>query len=265
MNIKLYRIWAIALRYLRESFRDIFIIADYIYWPIIDIIMWGMMSLWLSQHADNGSTQHLVLVILSGLVFWHIVYQANVEIAKNILEEFWTQNLINIFSTPLTVYEWLSAVMLLGIFRMLFIILFGALVVWVIYALNIFTLGWALVPFACSLLITGWFMGILTAAVVVYGGMRLQWLAWASGWLLAPFSGVFYSIDMLPRWAKLIAYALPPTYVFEGMRSALLQGEIPVNNLIISFSLNFVYLVISILFFTYMFEKSRQKGLGRIE
>lgn len=264
MNIKLYRIWAIALRYLRETFRDIFILADYIYWPTIDIIMWGMMTTWLSQHGTSSSS-HLVLIILSGLVFWHIVYQANVEIAKSLLEEFWTQNLINLFSSPLNVYEWISAAMLLGIFRMFFTIFFGALVVWVVHSLNIFTIGWALIPFACSLLLTGWFMGITTAAIVLYGGMRAQWLAWASGWLLAPFCGVFYSVEMLPRWAQIISKILPPTYVFEGMRTILLKKSFPINYLILSFGLNLIYIIASVLFFTYMFEKSKERGLGRLE
>lgn len=264
MNIKLYRIWAIVLRYARETFHDIFSLADYVYWPIMDIFMWGMMSVWMSQQGTN-SPAHLVLVILSGLVFWHIIYQANIEIAKNLLEEFWTQNLINIFSTPLTTYEWLGAVMILGIMRMFVTIALGALLVWLFYSLNIFTLGWALIPFACSLLMTGWFMGIFTASIILYGGMRAQWLAWATGWLLAPFCGVFYTIDMLPRWMQLISYILPPTYVFEGMRSVILQQTINYNYLAISFALNVVYLIISIIFFAYMFEKSRRLGLARLE
>jgi ABC-2 type transport system permease protein len=264
MTIKFYRVWAIALRYLRESFRDIFIIADYVYWPIVDIFMWGMMSLWISEHSGSSGSK-LPLVVLSGLVFWHVVYQANVEIAKSLLEDLWTQNIINLFSSPLHVFEWLLAVMFLGFIRMLFIILFGSLIVWLVYSLNIFSLGLTLIPYVISLLITGWFMGIATAGIIIYGGMRAQWLAWASGWLLAPFCGVFYAIDMLPKWAQCISKLLPPTYIFEGMRSIILKGKVLENYLIISFILNFIYIIFSIIFFQYMFEKSRQRGLGRLE
>jgi ABC-2 type transport system permease protein len=263
MSIKAYRIWAIVLRYMRESFRDIFVVADYLYWPIMDIFMWGMMTVWLAEHHQNPSA--LVLVVLSGLVFWHIVYQANIEIAKNILDEFWSQNLINLFSSPLTVYEWLIAVMIMGAMRMFFTVLIGFLAVWFFYALNIFSLGYALVPFAASLLMTGWFMGILTAAIILYGGMRTQWLAWAAGWLLAPFSSVFYSVDLLPRWGQIVARCLPTTYVFEGMREVLLNDQIPYNNLIISFCLNSVYLMLAFFVFVHMFEKSRTRGLARLE
>lgn len=263
MKIKLYRIWAVVVRYLRESSGDIFTIADYVYWPIMDIFMWGTMSVWLSR--NSGGSSNFVLVILSGLVFWHIVYQANIEIAKNIVDEFWSQNLVNLFSTPLTVTEWLLAVMTLGAFRMIFTILFGVSVVWLLYSLNIFSIGWALIPFAISLLMTGWFMGITTAGVIIYFGMRAQWLAWAGGWLLAPFSSVFYSIEMLPKWAQMVGYSLPTTYIFEGMRELLLNNVVLYNYLYISFALNIVYLILSVIFFHHMFEKSRERGLARIE
>lgn len=230
----------------------------------MDILIWGMMSVWLAKQGSN-TPEGIVLVILSGLVFWHVLYQANVEIAKSILDEFWTQNLINLFSTPLSTYDWLAAVMLLGVFRMFLSIILGAAVVWLFYSLNIFTVGWALIPFACSLLITGWFMGIFTAGIILVGGMRASWLAWATGWLLAPFSGVFYSIDMLPKSVQIISWALPTTYIFEGMRQVILQKSVPYSYLAISYGLNLVYLILTIIFFNYMFEKSRDKGLARIE
>jgi ABC-2 type transport system permease protein len=86
-----------------------------------------------------------------------------------------------------------------------------------------------------------------------------------AGYALAPFSAVFYPVAVLPRWAQSIAAALPMTYVFEGMRQVLHGGRPPVSDLAISFGLNLLYLALSVLFFGWMFEKSRERGLARLE
>ena len=85
------------------------------------------------------------------------------------------------------------------------------------------------------------------------------------GFLFAPFSAVFYPIEILPEWAKTIAWCLPTTYIFQGMRSILATGGFPISYFWISLALNLTYLAASIFLFHWAFEKSRQKGLARLE
>jgi ABC-2 type transport system permease protein len=49
---------------------------------------------------------------------------------------------------------------------------------------------------------------------------------WPLPALLSPFACVFYPLAVLPQWMRIIAYSLPPAYVFEGMRSVL-AGHAP--------------------------------------
>ena len=70
-----------------------------------------------------------------------------------------------------------------------------------------------------------------------------------AGFALAPFSAVYYPIDVLPRWAQSSRPPLPMTYVFEGMRQVLRGDRPPVSDLLISFGLNFLYLALSVVFF----------------
>jgi ABC-2 type transport system permease protein len=169
------------------------------------------------------------------------------------------------FSSPLTIGEWIAAVMLLGAIRMFLIILFGSIVAWALYAFNVFAMGWALIPFALSLLLTGWALGFCTAAIILYGGMRVHWATWAMGALMSPFISIYYPASTLPWFGQVIAYLLPPTYVFEGMRKIIFSGSIPFDYLAISLLLNVLYLTLAILFFKHMFEKSRVMGLNRTE
>jgi len=261
--MKLHRVMAIVMRHLYLYSRSYDRLTDSIYWPVMDIVVWGITSQWLMK--SQNAIPNLALMILTGLVFWQIVWRANYEISVNLLEEFWNQNLVNLFATPLRVSEWIAAVMALGFIKMLFTASVGIIAVWLMYALNIFTVGWMIIPFFALLLMSGWFMGFLGAAVIIYYGQRVQTLAWTMGFLFAPFSAVYYPLESLPGWVQNIAQWLPTTYVFEGMRAILFRGEMPVDMLVKSLALNVMYLILSLAFFVFMFRKSREKGLARLE
>jgi ABC-2 type transport system permease protein len=79
--------------------------------------------------------------------------------------------------------------------------------------------------------------------------------------LIQPFSAVFYPVSALPQALQYIAYALPSTYVFEGMRAVIATGTLQLSTLFISLGLNAVYLVLVTWFFYAMFKKVKEKGL----
>jgi ABC-2 type transport system permease protein len=256
------RIWAVVLRYF-YSFWKFDSVCDIFYWPALDIFLWGITSVWIQQ--QQGSVPDLALAILTGLVFWQLIWRGNYEVTINLLLEFWNRNLVNLFSTPLRLSEWITSVMLVGLAKILVHVVFSAGIVYLAYALNIFDVGWAFLPFCVSLMLSGWFIGFISAAVIVYYGQRLQMLAWMTAYLFSPFSAVYYPVSALPLWAQKIAYCLPMTYIFEGMRDILYHQHFSLSMLMMSLVLNLVYLALSLLFFVFMYEKSRTKGLARLE
>ncbi len=256
------RIWAVFLRYF-YYFAKLDHLCDLFYWPALDIFLWGMTSVWIQK--QEGGVSDLALAILTGLVFWQIVWRANYEITVNLLQEFWNRNLVNLFSTPLKRSEWVAALMVIGVVKICISLLFGAFFVYLLYTLNVFSLGWAFLPYCVSLTLSGWFMGFISAGIIVYYGQRVQMLAWMTAYIFAPFSAVYYPLTALPGWAQAIAQVLPTTHIFEGMRQVLNEHHFSLKTLLLSFLLNFIYLGLSIAFFSWMFEKSRSKGLARLE
>lgn len=256
------RIWAVFLRYF-YFFARMDHLADLFFWPALDVFLWGMTSVWIQENDVSMPT--IAITILTGLVFWQIIWRSNYEVSVNLLQEFWSRNMVNLFSTPLKLKEWISALMIVGVCKILITILFGTFIVWLLYSLNIFNIGWAIVPFCASLTLSGWFIGFLSAAIMVYFGQRVQMLAWMTAYVFAPFSAVFYPLAALPKWAQAIGKVLPMTYVFEGMRKVLAQGIFSWEDFGMSMVLNIVYLLGTLFLFWFFFEKSRSKGLSRLE
>lgn len=256
------RIKGVFFRYYYNLIKGPNQLSDIFYWPFVDILLWGLTSIWIQQqhHVAN-----LPLVLMTGLIFWQIAWRGSVDISVNILQEFWHRNLVNLFSTPLKISEWIAGTILLCLCKLVITISFGSLLVYFLYSLNVFALGWTFIPFAALLLMFGWCLGFLAAGIIIYWGHQVEMIAWMIAFLFAPFSAVFYPVTILPIWAQKISWALPTTYIFEGMRQILNNQPFPYSYLAYSIILTIVYLGGSICFFKWMFEKSRKKGLARLE
>jgi ABC-2 type transport system permease protein len=261
MNIQ--RVLGVFFRYFYVIRKGLLHLSDLFYWPLIDILLWGLTSIWI--RSQNNDVSNLPLILMTGLIFWQISWRGSIDISTNLLQEMWQRNLVNFFSTPLKFSEWIAGMVLISLCKLLISILWCALIVYLLYALNVFTIGWAFLPFALSLLLFGWTIGFLASSVIVYFGHSVEMFAWMIGGLFAPFSAVFYPVSVLPTWAQIISWSLPTTYIFEGMRSVLRTGTFPLGDLLISLGLNALFLAGAICFFRVMFERSRRKGLGRLE
>lgn len=255
------RIRGVFFRYF-YTLKDFHQLSDIFYWPLIDILLWGMTSLWIQQEND---LPQLPLILMTGLIFWQITWRGAISIAFNLLQEFWHRNLVNLFSTPLKLSEWIFGNLLLGIFKLALSLSFGVLVVYWLYALNVFTVGWAFIPFAALLFIFGWAIGFLASGLVIYWGNKVEMFAWMLPFVFAPFSAVFYPVSVLPTWVQPISWLIPTTYVFEGMRQILGGDTVPWSYFWLSLVLNLIFLFLSVSFFNLMFKKSLVKGLARLE
>jgi ABC-2 type transport system permease protein len=262
MNFSFKRVWAIMLRYVIVEKRNPLRMAETLYWPLMDIVLWGFTATWMEKQQLRST--RIALMIMSGLILWEIVMRSYHEISMSLMEEMWDRSFVTLFSTPLKLSEWIIGVMANGIARMLIVLFFGAGVVWLFYNLNIFMVGWMFIPFVVSLVLFGWALGFFGAAIIIYYGQKAQNIPWIIGVFFAPISGVFYPIETFPVWIQKISYTLPTVYIFEGMRSVLFQGIIPWNYLIISYILNITYLTCTLILFKYMFEKSRSYGFDRL-
>lgn len=260
--MNLSRIRGVFFRYYYNLIKGPMQLSDLFYWPLVDILLWGLTSVWIQT---QNPVDNLPLILMTALIFWQVAWRGSIDISLNILQEFWHRNLVNLFATPLKISEWVAGTILLCLCKLVITISFGALMVYLLYSLNVFTIGWIFLPFAALLLIFGWTLGFISSGLIIYWGHQVEMFAWMIAFIFAPFSAVFYPVETLPYWAQKISWLLPTTYVFEGMREVLRTQTVPFMYLWYSLFLNIVYLVGGIYFFQFMFEKSRDKGLARWE
>jgi len=260
--MSLTRILAIFMRYF-YPLRRLDTMADLIFWPIIDILLWGITSSWLQQgHTTIGN---IALMMMCGLLFWQIVWRTEYDVAVNMLNELWARNLSNLFISPLKFSEWIAGVMLLGLAKAVFALSLSALIIFGLYSVNVFVLNFSILPFFFFFSIIGWTLGFFSAGIIIYFGQRLQQLAWMVPWIIAPFSAIFYPVTALPEWAQGVAAKLPTTQLFEHMRSVISGEPFSWSTIALPASIASMALVAAMLFFGLMFRKRKHKGLMGLE
>ena len=256
------RIKALCLRHLYPLRRDLDLLSDMIYWPIIDTILWGVTSQWL---FESSGIPGLVAAILIGLILWNVIWRSQAEVSRNLIDEIWNSNLVNLFSTPLQLREWIGGILLLSIVKTGITISLLSLLVVVLYHVNFLTLGLWLVVFIFLSTMSGWWIGFISASIVIRFGPKMQNVVWTLPGILLPFSAIYFPVDRLPESAQIISNLIPTTYVFEAMRSVLSGNYDIAHALGVSLLLNGVYLTLSIWFFVRSFAYSKTLGLGRFE
>lgn len=258
------RIKAIIIQnlfFLRRSPEEL---IDVFFWPSMDVLIWGFMTVYFARL--QGPVAEVVAFLMGGLILWNIVWRAQQDICFVLLRNIWSRAIINLFSSPLTPWEFITATMFLGFFRILLTLFVASGLAFALYSFNIFSLGFYLLPFFASLIAFAWAVGIFITGLIIRFGMRVQVLAWSLIVLLHPFSAVFYPVSVLPPFLQKVAFFLPTAHIFEGMREVLKTGTMSSEHLFWAFVFNAAYLIFSAWFFIFIFEKSREKGkLAKVE
>lgn len=260
--MKLYRIWAVILRYTFLFKHSLDRQVDAFYWPTVDLVLWGVTSTYLASKTSFGHTA--VVMIVSGIILWIMLWRGQYEFTVNILEDMWNKNLVNMFVSPLKLSEWIAAFVTLGLVKSFISVSFAGLIALILYKANLFIFGFKLLPILFLLLMCGWWVGLFVGGLIIRFGGKVQNFAWSMVFLIAPFSAVYYPLSALPLWAQKISVIVPPSYLFESAREVLLGGNLDIKKITIAFLLNCVYIAAAIWFFRKSFAKVLQKGLVKL-
>jgi ABC-2 type transport system permease protein len=182
-------------------------------------------------------------------------------VAGVFLEDVWSRNFLNLFASPLTIPQYLVGLVLTSILTSLVSLTVMLCLASAAFGLSILGYGLALVPFLLTLFLFGISLGIVTTAVVLRLGPSAEWFVWPVPAIISPFAGVFYPLSTLPVWMQFIGKLLPPSYVFEGLRTIVAGGELPMAALIRGLCLAVLYVVLACWFFTRVYRHAVRTGI----
>lgn len=257
--MKVHRIIALVSRHLYLYRRSLPRIMEIFYWPFLDLVIWGFITLYLARFQNQ--VPGFVTFFLGALILWDILFRSQQGITISFLEEIWARNLMNLFASTLKPSEFLAATMVMSIFKVTCVSIVMAVCAALFYSYNIFMIGLWLLPFVLNLVVTGWIVGVFTTSLIMRFGQEAEVLAWSMVFLFQPISCVFYPVDVLPEWLKMIAWVNPAAHVFEGMRAVLSTSSRPVVNLLWASGLNVLLLVVVIIWFHRTFAYCKEEGL----
>jgi ABC-2 type transport system permease protein len=254
-----HRIEAIILRHLYELRHNTNHLINTVYFPVVNVVMWGFLTIYLTnqQRLQPG----LISALLGGIVLWGFFNGFQRDMGQAFLEEFWTRNHINLFTSPLNVGEYVSALISVNLVKAMIGLTLESVIALLCYHFNIFPLLIEFLPFIAVLMFFGLAIGIVIISLILRYASKLEGLAWSFAGLLMPFSCVFYPLKTLPVSLRPLALALPTTHSFEGMRQLMEGRGFSMLDFKWGLALNIVYMALAMLFFRRMFESARSRGL----
>ncbi|MFY9699581.1 MAG: ABC transporter permease [Rhodoplanes sp.] len=257
-GISVYRIAAMVERYwylLRSSWPRL---LEIVYWPAVQMLMWGFLQLYVAQadgfFARAGGT------FIGAVLLWDILFRGQLGFSVSFLEEMWSRNLANLMMSPLKPVEFIIALMIMSVVRLLIGMVPVSLLAIAFFGFNLYGLGLALAAFFANLILTSWAVGIFVSGLIIRNGLGAENLAWTIMFVFLPLTCVYYPVSVLPPFLQYVAWALPPTYVFEGMRALLIDHVFRADLMLQAFALNIVFFTAGALAFLQLLNSARRHG-----
>ena len=257
-QLSIHRIGAMVRRYwylLRSSWPRV---LDLIYWPTVQMLMWGFLQLYVAQ--NGGFFAKTSGVFIGAVLLWDILFRGQLGFSISFLEEMYSHNLPNLMMSPLRPVELIAALMTMSIIRLAIGMVPVTFLAIAFFGFNLWALGLALVAFFINLILTSWAIGIFVAGLLLRNGMGAESMAWTIMFLFLPLTCVYYPVSVLPQWLQYVAWSLPPTYVFEGMRALLIEHVFRVDLMLEAFAFNVVLFAAASIAFHSLLESARVQG-----
>ena len=252
------KVFALSLRHIyliKGSFPRI---LDLVYWPTIQIFLWGFISKFftLSSSYYNNTAG----IILSAAILYDFLFRSSISYNMMFLEEIWSRNFTNLFIAPIKLSEIIAALTLTAIFRTLIGLVPAALLAVPLFGVSILAIGFPLIFLLITLYIFGVTLGLLVTSGLLRFGPSFENIAWASLFFLAPLGCIYYPIEILPEWLQIISKLLPLVYIFEEMRNILIYDIINYVQIFKAIFISFLYFILGVIIFYWSYHGAKNRG-----
>jgi ABC-2 type transport system permease protein len=252
------KIYALGLRHLYLISNSVPRIIDLIYWPTVQVFLWGFISKFFTE--NSAYYNNTVGVILTAAILYDFLFRASITFNMMFLEEIWSRNFTNLFIAPIKINEIITSLTLTALLRTLVGLVPAAILAIPLFGVSVFKLGIPLLFLLLGLYIFGITLGLLVSAGLLRFGPSFESVAWASLFFLAPLGCIYYPIEILPNSLQLVAKALPLVHTFEEMRNILINNSVNWFQIIKSISISIVYFIFGVIIFYMAYFGAKIRG-----
>jgi ABC-2 type transport system permease protein len=256
--MNLGKIYALALRHLYLIGNSLPRIIDLIYWPTVQIFLWGFISKFFTLNSDYYS--NTVGIILTAAILYDFLFRVSISFNMMFLEEIWSRNFTNLFIAPIKLSEIIASLTLTAILRALIGMVPAAIIAIPLFGVSVFELGLPLLFLLLSLYLFGITLGLLVTSGLLRFGPSFENIAWASLFFLAPLGCIYYPLDILPISLQFVAKGLPLVHIFEEMRNILLNDVVNYFDIFKAISISILYFVLGVIVFYVSFFGAKVRG-----
>ena len=129
-----------------------------------------------------------------------------------------------------------------------------------LFGVSVLKLGIPLIFLLLALYLFGVTLGLLVTSGLLRYGPSFENIAWASLFFLAPLGCIYYPIEILPDFLKIVAKALPLVHIFEEMRNILISGSVDYINIMKSILISCLYFVMGVIVFYISYFGAKKRG-----
>jgi ABC-2 type transport system permease protein len=216
-ELRLRRVLGIALRQWLTLRHSITRLVEVFCWPILEVVLWGLVTQYLLTQSGAVFAPSL---LIGGMILWTTLHRAQEDMAMAFLEESWSQNLPNMFASPIHPLEYFLASSLVGTIKVTLATGSVIALAFVFYGFGLWEIGPTLFGAVPALVMFGWAMGLVTVGLILRFGRQVDVLAWSFAMLIQPLVCAVYPLNVLHPSLQVVAGLLPPTHVFEAVRAA---------------------------------------------
>lgn len=212
--MRLFLIQTAAFAYRNAIFakRNVFVLVEMLFWPVIGVLSIGLMGgfLELSQNA--------LAFVMTGAITAGILQVTQLDVGYSLLYDVWSKSLKHSFLAPIRITSAVLGAWIIGIVRGG--IVFGVLVflakIFFTFKLPSFT---AIFFFLLGVFLMSLLVGIAVWVLILLYGQRAEISVWALSYLVMVLCGIYYPVNKLPEPFLTFAKMLPLTYFLDAVRT----------------------------------------------
>ena len=179
-----------------------------------------------SGFAAGADVQRLVLFLLIGTLVWAYLSAVLDDISLVISWERWEGTIEHTLMAPVRRAVHLAGMCIFGVLHAILRTSLIFLIAMPFFSIDLGQADWAaaaLVLFVGSFSVAG--LAILAGILPMLYPERGQQMSMMVQAFVLLVSGVYYEVDVLPAWLHVFAAISPATYILDGIRGAIIDGD----------------------------------------